>query len=320
MGPANKNWRKSMGKFNYTTKCKTEHHELKSMFRERTTTLKKPFVVFWRENICGWSLRTVQPIKKGGVIFQYVGKVFFREDGNKLAAAYYLTLVKGNKRLEALRWRQHGHGDANSSGSGGGSSSSSSSGGGSSSGSSIDGGSSGSSSIGGGSSGSGDAVYSELVIDGREVGNLSRYLNHACEGRANVVWQLDPPSNTKAGKTGGQMELPNMNFVAERDIAAGEELTFDYGYEPTTISPMWCFRCRCTDCGSGGGGSGSVAKDTAKTKRAKAKKCKKKMKAKKACTAQEGASCHRRLYSIPKRLEGKPAYGNVGEKGHCPSQ
>jgi len=51
-------------------------------------------------------------------------------------------------------------------------------------------------------------------IDARRWGNISKYINHAC----------DP--NCRADKLRGRIFI-----IARRDIARGEEITFDYGYQ-----------------------------------------------------------------------------------------
>lgn len=65
----------------------------------------------------------------------------------------------------------------------------------------------------------------DRVVDGREVGNVARLLNHACEPncRSDVIDD-------------------RIWIIADRDIAAGEELTFDYGY---TFRDGKGHVCRC---------------------------------------------------------------------------
>ena len=67
-------------------------------------------------------------------------------------------------------------------------------------------------------------------IDGSSRKNLARYVNHSCKPNAEAVW--------RKGK---------MLFVALRDIAAGEEITLDYGQEyfDRFIKPSGC---RCAAC------------------------------------------------------------------------
>lgn len=57
-------------------------------------------------------------------------------------------------------------------------------------------------------------VSADLVIDGGVGGNASRFINHSCE--PNCVVEI-------AGN--------RVHIHAAREIAPGEELTFDYAYE-----------------------------------------------------------------------------------------
>lgn len=75
------------------------------------------------------------------------------------------------------------------------------------------------------------AVTSRTVIDGAVQGNDARYINHAC----------DP--NCEAVDDGGRIYIEAM-----RDIAAGEELFYDYAYardESTTEEDEKLYVCRC---------------------------------------------------------------------------
>jgi hypothetical protein len=67
-------------------------------------------------------------------------------------------------------------------------------------------------------------------IDGSSRRNLGRYINHACQPNAESV--------LRAGR---------IVFLALRDIAAGEEITLDYGeeYFDLFIAPLGC---RCATC------------------------------------------------------------------------
>lgn len=67
------------------------------------------------------------------------------------------------------------------------------------------------------------------VIDGMFGGNESRYFNHSC---APNCWIEE--------------EQGRVYFVAARDIAAGEELTIDYAYDP--IPPLDPCRCGAPTC------------------------------------------------------------------------
>lgn len=71
------------------------------------------------------------------------------------------------------------------------------------------------------------------VIDAGVGGSDARYINHACEPNCEAVYEEDD----------GEIWI-----VAVRDIAAGEELTYDYGY--TVEMESWeearrLYPCRC---------------------------------------------------------------------------
>ena len=74
-------------------------------------------------------------------------------------------------------------------------------------------------------------VDATRVIDGGVKGNASRWINHSCDG------------NCEADERDGRIFI-----VARRDIAAGEELHYDYGlmlderYTPKLKAeyPCWC--------------------------------------------------------------------------------
>lgn len=79
-------------------------------------------------------------------------------------------------------------------------------------------------------------ISDEQVIDGRVQGNSSRWINHSCE------------PNCEATQEGERVFIH-----ALRDIAAGEELFYDYGLvidEPITPQlradyPCWCGHATC---------------------------------------------------------------------------
>lgn len=73
-------------------------------------------------------------------------------------------------------------------------------------------------------------VDDEWTVDGEDVSNTARYINHAC----------DP--NTEA-----EIEDGRINIYAARDIAPEEELTIDYGdeYYDEFIRPVGC-KCGST--------------------------------------------------------------------------
>jgi hypothetical protein len=73
-------------------------------------------------------------------------------------------------------------------------------------------------------------VNRRWTIDGSSRRNLGRYLNHSCRPNAKPV-----------------LRKRRVVFVASRDIAPGEEITFDYGeeYFELFIKPSGC---RCAAC------------------------------------------------------------------------
>ena len=73
----------------------------------------------------------------------------------------------------------------------------------------------------------------EWVIDGKNRTNKSRYINHSC--RPNCYPEIDETEE-------------HIFIYAKRAIAAGEELTYDYGKEfwNTHIKPKGCRCAKCT--------------------------------------------------------------------------
>jgi SET domain-containing protein len=74
-------------------------------------------------------------------------------------------------------------------------------------------------------------VDRKVVIDGGVGGRAARYVNHSCE------------PNCEADEIGGRIFITSI-----RDIAAGEELTYDYNMEaPSPLPRAWRRRygCRC---------------------------------------------------------------------------
>lgn len=70
----------------------------------------------------------------------------------------------------------------------------------------------------------------EWDIDGRIEGNVARFMNHSCDG------------NCEAINYDGEIWM-----VARRDIAAGEELVFDYGYDMEHFLDHPC-NCGADNC------------------------------------------------------------------------
>ncbi|KAK7470395.1 hypothetical protein VKT23_001822 [Stygiomarasmius scandens] len=86
-----------------------------------------------------------------------------------------------------------------------------------------------------------DEAYS---VDARYCGNWTRFLNHSCSPNVMVyqaVWATIP-----------EMKMPNLVFVASRDIPAGTEFTFDYDPSAAQLSskgkgriPKGASECMC---------------------------------------------------------------------------
>ena len=74
------------------------------------------------------------------------------------------------------------------------------------------------------------ALDEEFDIDGAVEWNPARFFNHSCA------------ANCEAECDGGRIWI-----VARRDIAAGEELTFNYGYDLESYREHPC-RCGADDC------------------------------------------------------------------------
>jgi SET domain-containing protein len=76
------------------------------------------------------------------------------------------------------------------------------------------------------------AVDDDTVIDAGRGGNTARYINHSCE----------PTCEARIDDRG------KVFIWALRDLAPGEELTYDYNLEPAVPRPRrWAalYRCRC---------------------------------------------------------------------------
>ncbi|MEW5296794.1 MAG: hypothetical protein WDW36_000048 [Sanguina aurantia] len=88
------------------------------------------------------------------------------------------------------------------------------------------------------------------VIDACRKGNISRFINHSCE----------PNCETQKWLVKGELAI---GLFALKDIALGEELTFDYNFERYGDKPMKCF-CASRICRKfigGGGQDGSAQED-----------------------------------------------------------
>ncbi|PKI41608.1 hypothetical protein CRG98_038008 [Punica granatum] len=76
------------------------------------------------------------------------------------------------------------------------------------------------------------------VIDSTKYGNVSRFINHSCS--PNLV-------NHQVLVESMDCQRAHIGLYASRDIAAGEELTYDYRYEllPGEGHPCHCESRNC---------------------------------------------------------------------------
>lgn len=84
----------------------------------------------------------------------------------------------------------------------------------------------------------------DYVIDANVDGNVARFINHSCAPNCEAV--VHQNKNGKRHKDKIQIE-------AIRDIAAGEELTYNYGivlHEPHTakLKKLWACHCGSPQC------------------------------------------------------------------------
>lgn len=84
----------------------------------------------------------------------------------------------------------------------------------------------------------------DYVIDANEDGNIARWINHSCAPNCEAVQEANAKGKTHKDKV----------FIeAIRDIAPGEELTYNYGIvldEPHTakLKKLWGCRCGSKQC------------------------------------------------------------------------
>lgn len=88
------------------------------------------------------------------------------------------------------------------------------------------------------------SLNEEYVIDANVDGNIARWINHSCRPNCEAVHH----ENAK-----GKKHKDKVFIEATRDIAAGEELSYNYGIvldEPHTASKkrLWACLCGMPDC------------------------------------------------------------------------
>ena len=84
----------------------------------------------------------------------------------------------------------------------------------------------------------------EYIVDGNRRGNIARWINHSCA--PNCQAQIEEHA-------GDDRRRDRIEILALRDIAEGEELTYDYGIRldvPHTarLKKLWACRCGAAAC------------------------------------------------------------------------
>ena len=84
----------------------------------------------------------------------------------------------------------------------------------------------------------------EYILDANSKGNVARWINHSCEPNAIAFVH---------GHKSEDLRKDRVIIEALRDIKAGEEITYDYGFEfdmPYTkeLKAIWACRCGSPKC------------------------------------------------------------------------
>lgn len=91
-----------------------------------------------------------------------------------------------------------------------------------------------------------------VVVDATQTGGAGRFINHSCDPNCTTRAHADGGTaflNEKTGtRTRISLRLPRVGVVARRDIAAGEELTYDYQFEPEPDEPAIERHCGARNC------------------------------------------------------------------------
>src|SRR5699024_1486594 len=82
------------------------------------------------------------------------------------------------------------------------------------------------------------------VIDGNRNSNIARWINHSCEPNCEAVVEEDDK---------GRPHKDKVFIEAIRDIAAGDELTYNYGIvlderHTPKLKKLWGCRCGAPNC------------------------------------------------------------------------
>lgn len=83
----------------------------------------------------------------------------------------------------------------------------------------------------------------KYVIDANVDGNDARWINHSCDPNCEATWLED----------GGKKRKDKIFIEAMRDIAEGEELTYNYGIvlaeaHTAKLKKLWACRCGSEHC------------------------------------------------------------------------
>lgn len=84
----------------------------------------------------------------------------------------------------------------------------------------------------------------DYVIDANDAGNIARWINHSCSPNCEAVVEED---------TGGNRRKDKIFIQAIRDIASGEELTYNYGIvlaerHTARLKKIWACLCGSDHC------------------------------------------------------------------------
>jgi SET domain-containing protein len=82
------------------------------------------------------------------------------------------------------------------------------------------------------------------IIDANVEGNEARWLNHSCDPNCQAVWEESADGNPKKDR---------ILIETLREVAPGEELTYDYGIslpvrQTSKMKALWACRCGSPEC------------------------------------------------------------------------
>lgn len=156
--------------------------------------LQTKLCIFRTSNGCGWGVKTLEPIKRGTFVADYVGEVITSEEAEERGKKYGSNFAHNPKFELLLKYSLfHIYIDAE-----------------------------------------GRTYLFDLdfnlgqdnpyTVDAAFYGNVAHFINHSCDPNLSIfnVWVdcLDP-------------NLPRICLFARRDIAKGEQITFDYCQQST---------------------------------------------------------------------------------------